>query len=172
MRGWRWAVTTASVILVGACAGEVELADRDSISQFEVAPLEPTAEHPCDLLPDDTAADLGILAEDGGGSPQSDTNCFYTDQVDSSVDVRVEEFEDADETVVATTVAAAFSGEDGQEFASVEGYPGLTTEFPDSCNLNVATSDEHELFVQVSADDACETAVEVAAAVIASSPEL
>ncbi|GAA1460734.1 hypothetical protein GCM10009603_23520 [Nocardiopsis exhalans] len=165
-------------VLVGGCAGEVELADRDSIDQFEVPALDPGAEHPCDLFPDATAIELGILHEDGSGSAQSDANCFFTNRVDASVDVRVDlredlpDGEEAEKSAVAATVSAAFAGTDDQEFASVEGYPGVTTAFPDSCNLTVATSDEHELSVQVSADDACETALEIARTVIANSPEL
>ena len=184
MRGRRRAATAVAatvLVLVGACGGETELAERDSIDQFEVPPLEPTAEHPCDLVTDTVAVELGILHEDGSGSAQSDSNCFFTNQVDASVDVRLEVLgededqgeEEAEETTaVAAVVSAAFAGEDEQEFASVEGYPGVTTAFPDSCNLSVATSDEHELLVQVSADDACDTAVEVARTVIANSPEL
>ncbi|PWV58019.1 DUF3558 family protein [Nocardiopsis sp. L17-MgMaSL7] len=145
-------------LLLSGCA--VDLEERDSIRQFEVAALDPTDTHPCDLLPDATAVELGILDEEGEGSPQSDANCFYTNRVDASVDLRVEVHEEKD--AVESTVSAAFSGADDQEFASVEGYPGVTTEFPDSCNLTVAVSDEHSFYVQVSADEACEVAVEVA----------
>lgn len=173
MRGRGWAATAAAVVLVGGCSGEVELADRDSIDQFGVPALDLHAEHPCALVPDATAVELGILHEDGSGSAQSDGNCYFTNRVDASVDVRVDRFDEdlATESAVAATVSAAFSGAEGREFASVEGYPGFTTVFPDSCDLIVATSDEHELFVQVSADDACDTAVEVARTVIANSPE-
>lgn len=145
-------------LLLSGCA--VDLEERDSIRQFEVAALDPTDTHPCDLLPDATAVELGILDEEGEGSPQSDANCFYTNRVDASVDLRVEVHEEKD--AVEDTVAAAFSGADDQEFVSVAGYPGVTTEFPDSCNLTVAVSDEHSFYVQVSADEACEMAVEVA----------
>ncbi|WP_017579522.1 DUF3558 family protein [Nocardiopsis valliformis] len=174
MRGRGRVATAAAVALVIGCSGEIELADRDSIDQFDVPALDLNAEHPCDLLPDATAVELGILHEDGSGSAQSDGNCYFTNRVDASVDVRVDLFDEdlATESAVATTVSAAFSGADGQEFASVGGYPGFTTAFPDSCNLTVATSDEHELFVQVSADDACDTAVKIARTVIANSPEL
>lgn len=179
MRGRGWAATAAAVaVLVGGCAGEVELADRDSIDQFGVPALDAAAEHPCDLLPDAAAVELGILHEDGSGSAQSDANCFFTNRVDASVDVRVDlrgdlpDEEEAEKSAVAATVSAAFAGAEDQEYTSVEGYPGVTTAFPDSCNLTVATSDEHELYVQVSADDACDTAVEVARTVIANAPEL
>ncbi|WP_017587580.1 DUF3558 family protein [Nocardiopsis ganjiahuensis] len=174
-RGRAAAAVAAVSVLVGACGGETELAERDSIDQFGVPPLEPTAAHPCDLITDDVAVELGILHEDGSGSAQSDSNCFFTDRVDASVDVRVEVLDETgaeDTTAVAAVVSAAFAGEGGQEFADVEGYPGVTTAFPDSCNLSVATSDEHELSVQVSADDACDTAVEIARTAIANSPEL
>ena len=174
MRGRGWAATAAVAVLASGCSGEVELADRDSIDQFGVPALDLNAEHPCELVPDATAVELGILHEDGSGSAQSDGNCYFTNRVDASVDVRVDHFDEdlATESAVATTVSAAFSGTGGQEFASVEGYPGYTTAFPDSCGLVVAASDEHELFVQVSADDACDTAVEVARVVITNSPEL
>lgn len=174
MRGRGWAATAVAAVLVSGCSGEAELADRDSIDQFEVPALDLTAEHPCDLLPDATAVALGILHEDGSGSDQSDGNCYFTNRVDASVDVRVDLFDEdlATGSAVAAAVSAAFSGADGQEFTSVEGYPGVTTAFPGSCDLTVAASDEHELFVQVSADDACATAVEVARVVIANSPEL
>lgn len=155
----RGRVAVAAVLLVSGC-GSAELAERDSIRQFEVPALDPTDTHPCDLLPDATAVELGILDEEGEGSPQSDANCFYTNRVDASVDLRVEVHEEKD--AVEDTVAAAFSEADDQEFVSVEGYPGVTTEFPDSCNLTVATSNEHSFYVQVSADEACEVAVEVA----------
>ncbi|WP_017546387.1 DUF3558 family protein [Nocardiopsis prasina] len=150
--------TVVVALLLSGCA--VDLEERDSIRQFEVAALDPTHTHPCALLPDAAAVELGILDEEGEGSPQSDANCFYTNRVDASVDLRVEVHEEKD--AVETTVAAAFSGADDQEFVSVEGYPGVTTEFPDSCNLTVGVSDEHSFYVQVSADEACEVAVEVA----------
>ncbi|MFE1166944.1 DUF3558 family protein [Nocardiopsis sp. NPDC058789] len=147
----------AAFLLTG-CA--VELEERDSIRQFEVSALDPTSAHPCDLLPDPAAVDLGILDEEGEGSPQSDANCFYTNRVDASVDLRVEVHEERD--AVESTVATAFSGPEDEEFVSVEGYPGVTLEFPDSCDLTVAVSDEHSFYVQVSADEACELAVGVA----------
>jgi hypothetical protein len=181
MRGRSRAATTAAavILLAGGCGGEVDLADRDSIDQFEVPALEATADHPCDLLTDAVAVELGILHEGGNGSAQSDSNCFYTNRVDASVDVRVDVPGDdaaagdgAEETAVAAVVSAAFAGQADQEYTSVEGYPGVTTAFPDSCNLSVAASDEHTLFVQVSADDACETAVTIAGTVIANAPEL
>ncbi|QRN79246.1 MAG: DUF3558 domain-containing protein, partial [Nocardiopsis sp. BM-2018] len=63
MRGRGWAATAAAVVLVGGCSGEVELADRDSIDQFGVPALDLHAEHPCALVPDATAVELGILHE-------------------------------------------------------------------------------------------------------------
>ncbi len=147
-----------AALLLSGCAAELE--ERDSIRQFDVAALDPTNAHPCDLLPDTAAVELGILAPGGEGSRQSDANCYYTNRVDASVDLRVEVHEDGD--AVEATVSAAFSGADDQGFVSLEGYPGVSTEFPDSCNLGVAVSDGHSFFVQVSADEACGTAVEVA----------
>lgn len=175
MRGWRWAAVVVAVVLVGGCGGEVDLAERDSIDQFDVPPLDPTARHPCDLLPDETAIDLGLLGEGDSGVPQSDDNCFFTDAIDSSVDVRVETHDpdaEEDEPPVPHTLSAAFEGGEAHEYVAVEGYPGYTETFPNSCNLGVATSDEHSLFVQVSAEDACETAIRTARSVIAGSPEL
>lgn len=175
MRGWRWAAVAVAAMLVGGCGGEVDLADRDSIDQFDVPPLDPSVRHPCDLLTDETAIVLGLLAEGGGGSPQSDDNCFFTDAVDSSVDVRVETHDpdaEEDEPPVPRALSAAFEGGEAYEYVAVEGYPGYTETFPDSCNLGLATSDEHSLFVQVSADDACETAIQTARSLITASPEL
>lgn len=173
MRGWRWATVTIMALLVGGCGGEVDLADRDSIDQFEVAPLNPTEHHPCDLLPNATAVDLGLLQEEGSGSAQSDANCFFTDTVDSSVDVRVRTHDpNAEEALppVPHVLDAAFE-DDGHAYVTVEGYPGYTEPFPDSCNLGVALSDEHSLFIQVSADDACATAVSTAEALITELPQ-
>lgn len=175
MRGCGWAAVAVAAVLVGGCGGEVDLADRDSIDQFDVPPLDPGARHPCDLLTDETAVDLGLLAEGGGGSPQSDQNCFFTDAVDSSVDVRVRTHDpdaDEDDPPVPRILSAAFEGGQAYEYVMVEGYPGYTETFSDSCNLELATSDTHSLFVQVSADDACETAIETARSLIAASPEL
>ena len=151
-------VAVVVALLLSGCA--VELEERDSIRQFEVGALDPTHTHPCALLSDAAAVELGILDQEGEGSPQSDANCFYTNRVDASVDLRVEVHEERD--AVESTVSAGFSGAEDEEFVSVEGYPGVTTEFPDSCNLTVAVSDEHSFYVQVSADAACEVAVEVA----------
>lgn len=173
MRGWRWAAVVVTALVVGGCGGEVALADRDSIDQFDVPSLDPTARHPCDLLPDETAIELGLLREGGSGSAQSDANCFFTDAVDSSVDVRVETYDPDAEGALAPVphvLGEAFGGDDDHEYAAVEGYPGHTESFPDSCNLGVALSDEHRLFIQVSADDACETALLTARAVIAGAP--
>ncbi|WP_431871316.1 DUF3558 family protein [Nocardiopsis eucommiae] len=156
----------AALLLTG-CA--VELEERDSIRQFEVSALDPTGTHPCALVPDAAAVDLGILDEEGEGSPQSNANCFYTNRVDASVDLRVEVHEERD--AVESTVSAGFSGAEDEEFVSVEGYPGVTLEFPDSCDLTVAVSDEHSFYVQVSADEACEVAVGVASAAIANAQE-
>ncbi|MEU3016691.1 DUF3558 family protein [Nocardiopsis sp. NPDC007018] len=153
------------VLLVGGCAADRELADRDSIRQFEVSAWDPSDAHPCDLVSDPTARELRILDQEGSGSAQSDANCFYTNRVDASVDVRVETHEERD--AVAGVIEAAFSGREGQTYVHVEGYPGVTTQFPDSCNLSVAVSDDHSVYVQVSADEACERAVEVARVVVA-----
>ncbi|MBR8740671.1 DUF3558 family protein [Nocardiopsis sp. MG754419] len=174
MRAWRGVAVAVTAVLVGGCGGEIEPADRDSIDQFDVPALDPTAQHPCDLLPDATAVDLGLLEEGGSGSRQSDANCFFTNAVDSSVDVWVETYDpdtEEDGAPVVRTLAAAFEGGAGHEYVTVEGYPGHTETFPDSCNLDVALSDEHSLFVQVSADDACQTAVLTARALITASPE-
>lgn len=174
MRGWRWVPVVVTAVVVGGCGGTVELADRDSIDQFDVPPLDPTEHHPCDLLPDATAVELGLLHEGGAGSAQTGANCFFTNTVDSSVDVRVRTHDpDAEEVLapVPHTLDAAFGGDDGHEYVSVEGYPGYTESFPDSCNLGVALSDDHALFIQVSADDACQTAISTAEAFIAAIPE-
>ncbi|QVQ54478.1 DUF3558 domain-containing protein [Spiractinospora alimapuensis] len=157
-------------------AEDVPLEQRDSIAQFDVPALDPTAVEPCELLPDEEARDLGALPDDGAGVSQTESSCFYSDPMTGTISVKVNEGMATDRTMAWLTLQSAFTDaeevEEVTDYVDVSGYPAYTTDYGGACNLDLALSDDHGLFFQAQSDDPCYLAVRAGEVVVANTPEL